>query len=183
MKNSNIFFLFLCLTFINCTNSKKEIQSSPTEIESEIVEEAPKKVTEITNKTEINKELYGETDLLFILDLIDQYPTQVDLFSNQKLLNRLNNIDRFNSQNFLNNWNTETPLTLENGIIHSSGCKDNDCPNNAFELYIDLKNDNINIYNFRGNTLRIFKEKDFITLPKVYQDEIEIKKANAKIGI
>ena len=101
MKNSNIFFLFLCLTFINCTNSKKEIQSSPTEIESEIVEEAPKKVTEITNKTEINKELYGETDLLFILDLIDQYPTQVDLFSNQKLLNRLNNIDRFNSQNLL----------------------------------------------------------------------------------
>jgi hypothetical protein len=183
MKNSNIFFLLLCLAFINCTNSKKELQPSPTEVESEIVEEAAEKTPEIPSKTEINKELYGETDLLFILDFIDKYPTQVDLFSNQKLLNRLNNIDRFNSQNLLDNWNTETPITIENGIIHSSGCKDNDCSNNAFELYIDLKNDNINIYNFKGNTLRIFKEKNFIELPKVYQDELEVKKANAKIGI
>lgn len=177
MNASKYIIIFVFIVFYNCTNVKKDIQPQPV-----LIEEVQKVNLEIVNdaKTPIEN---NHSKLFFINNLIDKYPTQVNLFTNEILLNRLHNMERFDTESLVANWNTETPLTIENGIIHSSGCKDNDCPGNAYELYIDLENDNINIYNFNGNTLRIYKEKGLIELPKFLQEELDIKKSNAKIGV
>jgi hypothetical protein len=177
MKVFQIIILFMLIIFYNCTSSKKEVQPKPILSEDEVKIENPEELIEMNVQGEI-----GQSELFFISNLIHKFPTQVDLFSNEILLNRLKNIDRFNAESLVANWNTETPITIEDGIIHSSGCQDNDCPSNAYELFIDLKGDNINIYNFKGNMLRIYKEKELIDLPKRYKEELEIKKTNAKIG-
>ena len=177
MKASKLIFLFAIFVFYNCTNSKKELQPEPVLSEDEVKIDIPADLIEDSAQA-----INGESELFFMRNLVDKYPTQVDLFRNEILLNRFKNMDRFNTENLVANWNTETPLAIEDEIIHSSGCQDNDCPNNAFELFIDLKNDNINIYNFKGNMLRIYKEKELIDLPIGFKQELEIKKSNAKIG-
>jgi hypothetical protein len=162
-----IFFLFY-----SCDEIKKQ---NPKFLEEKSQENDNQ---EIETKPEI-KPLH---ELFFLNELIGKYPTQESIFNNENLSNRLKGIDNLDFVNLIVNWNTETALTIEDQIIHASGCNDNDCPSNAYELFIDLENDNINVYHFRGNTLRVYTEKEWINLPKIFNDEIKIKKYDAKIG-
>ncbi len=180
--------VLLLFTFINCTQTKKEkVQEIPIEKNKEI--EITKEIDSIQILDSIERSAIKKPakktvkpGLYFLTDLIGKYPTQENIFDNKYLTKRLKNIKHFNFDNMKRDWNTETPITIEDQIIHASGCKSNNCPNSGYELFIDLKNDNINIYHFRSNTLRVYTEKDWITLPKGFSNEIEIKKFNAKIG-
>jgi len=172
MKTLKYFLLlFIFSTLSNCDQKAKDKNAVETEKKLEIIEES------ISSKEEKT-----QPELYFLHDLLGQYPTQADLFNNPVMINRLRKINRLNFDNLIANWNVETPLTKENQIIHASGCKKNNCPSSGYELFIDLENDNINIYHFKENTLRVYTEKDWIDLPKGFNDEIEIKKSNAKIG-
>lgn len=173
MKNFIYVIFLLLFTFFSCTEIKKEKQTTPIE-------------TEINNKPKTNQQMgtssKSKPDSLYFNALLGKYPTQVGLFENEILASRFKNINRLDYEALVANWNTETPITIEDQIIHASGCKAHNCPSSGYELFIDLKNDNINIYHFRSNTLRVYTEKDWITLPKGFSNEIEIKKSNAKIG-
>jgi len=173
--------LFLVLIF-GCNNFKKENQTIPPDIQQEVEQEIEENIEpEIINKTmEVNSK--SKPDALYFNALLGKYPTQIGLFQNEILASRLKNINRFDYEALVANWNTESPITMEDQIVHASGCKSHDCPSSGYELFIDLKNDNINIYHFRSNTLRVYTEKDWITLPSGFSKEIETKKANAKIG-
>ncbi len=177
MKKLKLIPFILVILFISCNNIKKEKQTTPTETKQE-------KEIKVKSKTKPQMETNSKAkpDSLFFNELIGNYPTQVKLFQNEILTSRLKNLNRFDYDSFVANWNTETPITIINQIIHSSGCKVHDCPSSGYELFIDLKNDNINIYHFRGNTLRVYTEKDWIDLPESFNNEIESKKSNAKIG-
>ena len=173
--------LFLVLIF-GCNNFKKENQTIPPDIQQEVEQEIEENIEpEIINKTmEVNSK--SKPDALYFNALLGKYPTQVGLFQNEILASRLKNINRFDYEALITNWNTESPITMEDQIVHASGCKSHNCPSSGYELFIDLKNDNINIYHFRSNTMRVYTEKDWITLPSGFAKEIETKKANAKIG-
>lgn len=179
MKQLKYSILFLVFFLYNCDFIQKEKSNVPNDENSDIniiepiVEEKP--VT-------IPPKPKNLPEVFLLNDLVGKYPTQIKLFDNEFMINRLKKLDRFNFDTFISNWNTETPISMENQIIHASGCKAKACSSNGYELFIDLKNDNINIFHFRGNTLRVYTEKDWITLPKKYEDEIEAKKEDAKIG-
>jgi len=177
MKKLKYLSFLLFIVFYNCDQIKKEKINEPVENNNELDKEVDKgelKVVKVVAKT--------LPELFSLNDYIGKYPTQIKLFENEILASRLKNINRFDYNALVANWNTETPITIEDQIIHASGCKEHDCPSSGYELFIDLKNDNINIYHFRGNTLRVYTEKEWITLPKGFSDEIETKKSNAKIG-
>ena len=177
MKKLKYLSFLLIIVFYNCDQIKKEKINEPVENNNELDKEVDKgelKVVKVVAKT--------LPELFSLNDYIGKYPTQIKLFENEILASRLKNINRFDYNALVANWNTETPITIEDQIIHASGCKEHDCPSSGYELFIDLKNDNINIYHFRANTLRVYTEKEWITLPKGFNDEIEIKKSNAKIG-
>lgn len=179
MKILKLISFILVILFISCNNIKKEKETTPTEIKQEIEKEI--KIQPKTNQ-QMQTNSKSKPDSLFFSEIIGKYPTQVNLFQNEILTSRLKNINRFDYDALIANWNTETPITIENQIIHASGCKAHNCSSNGYELFIDLKNDNINIYHFRGNTLRVYTEKDWIDLPESFNNEIETKKSNAKIG-
>lgn len=179
--------LLLLVLAYNCTNIQKEKTSIPVAEEKTIEIKKPidsiqimDSIAKLNTKKKIKKA--PKPGLFFLTDLIGKYPTQEKIFDNKYLAKRLKKINRFNFDNMVRDWNTENPLTMVNQIIHSSGCRAHNCPDSGYELFVDLKNDNINIYYFMGNTLRVYKEKGWIILPKVYQDEIDIKMENAKIG-
>jgi hypothetical protein len=179
MKKLKYILFILLIVFYNCNQIKKEKIHEPVENNKEIIIANEMDKDNLKGSKEIAKTL---PELFSINDFIGKYPTQVKLFENEILANRLKNINRLDYDSLIANWNTETPISIEDQIIHSSGCKAHNCPSNGYELFIDLKNDNINIYHFRSNTLRVYTEKEWITLPKMFQDEIDIKKSNAKIG-
>ena len=179
-KLKHIPFIVIIL-FFSCNNIKKEKQTTPTVIKQEIETKIEVKSKPKTNQ-QIETNSKSKPDSIYFNALLGKYPTQVNLFQNEILTSRLKNINRFDYDALIANWNTETPITIENQIIHSSGCKAHNCPSSGYEFFIDLENDNINIYHFRGNTLRVYTEKDWIDLPESFNNEIETKKSNAKIG-
>jgi len=187
MKRSVLLPLLLFVFLAGCKKEKVTPVEKPKKTETiDIKESQPVKV----EKTEIQKPVVKETvkkkkvkkGLYFLEDLEGKYPTEEKIFQNKVLKKRLKKIRRLNYDLLVQNWNTETPITIENQIVHSSGCKSHSCPESAFDLFIDLKNDNINVYHFSNNTLRVYTEKGFISLPPDFAEEMEIKKDNAKIG-
>jgi len=95
---------------------------------------------------------------------------------------RLKAIKKFNYDALLQNYNTETPIVIVDNIAHMSGCKEHNCPSSAYEFFIDLDNDNVNIYHFRSNMLRIYQETERIELPAEFAADMKIQKDNAGIG-
>jgi len=123
-----------------------------------------------------------DTELGFLVAYEGKYATQENLFENEVFAARLRKLDRFNYDAMMERWNTETPVVVEDGVLHMSGCKSHDCPSAAYDFFWDIENDNINIFNFRGNMMRIYQEKGWIELPPGFAREMEIKKSNARIG-
>lgn len=120
--------------------------------------------------------------LSYLSNYLGGYARQEKLFTVGVLAQRLQNLERFNYEALLQNYHTETALMIDEKIIHMSGCKQHSCPSNAYDFFIDLENDNINIYYFRNNMLRVYQEKGMIELPEAYAKEMEVKKSNAGIG-
>jgi hypothetical protein len=171
---------------VNCKKEPVKVEpSTPIEVEQRTEETGQKEEitpVEIKDDVKIKQPGKAKKGLFFLEDLEGKYPTQEKIFQNKELQRRLKKIRRLNYDLLVQNWNTETPITIENQIIHSSGCKSHDCPSSAFELFIDLKNNNINVYHFSNNSLRVYVEKGWIKLPPAFAEELEIKKENAKIG-
>lgn len=145
------------------------VTEQPELIETEVVEEEPAIVI-------------PDVPLGFLVTYEGKYATQEKLFENEMLAARLKAMNRFNYEALLQNYNTETPVVIIDNIAHMSGCKQHDCPSSAYDFFIDLDNDNINVYHFRSNMLRVYQETDRIELPAEFATEMETKKDNAGIG-
>lgn len=175
--------LVLIVSVASCDKLKKNQsdqegpENMPDQEMMDPSEEAKDATEEGANEIEI-----PDTELGFMVTYQGKYAGQEKLFENEVLAARLKKLDRFNYDAMLQRWNTETPIVIEEGILHMSGCKAHDCPSSAYDFFLDVENDNINIYNFRSNMLRLYQEKGMIDLPPGFADEMEIKKSNAKIG-
>lgn len=121
-----------------------------------------------------------QTNLMFITECLDKYPKDVDLLNQPALNERLKTLLKGQYNVFIENWNTETPITITDSIVHTSGCKVHDCSALSYDMYIDLPKDNINIYNITDGKVSIFAEKDTIILPKKQKDELRIIISNAQ---
>ena len=117
-----------------------------------------------------------------LINKVGKYAGKERLFEMQPLAGRIKALKGLDYDIFLALWNAETPISIENNVIHMSGCKQNACAESAYDFFVDLVNDNINIFHFRSNTLRIYQEKGWIDLPPGYAKEIVAKKSSAGIG-
>lgn len=154
----------------NCKQEKTQDQPVEEKVEEIIQEKVPENIV-----TE-------ETKVFSLKDFAGKYARQEKLFETEPLAGRLKVLQGLDYEIFIALWNVETPITIENNVVHMSGCKQHACPESAYDFFMDLDNDNINIYHFRSNTLRIYAEKGRIELPPGYAEEMEIKKSNAGIG-
>ena len=178
-----VLFLVLMVFVVSCDKLKKNQseQEGPDTVPDQEMFDQSEEVKEAT-EAGANEIEIPDTELGFMVTYQGKYAGQEKLFENEVLAARLKKLDRFNYDAMLQRWNTETPIFIEEGILHMSGCKAHDCPSSAYDFFLDVENDNINIYNFRSNMLRLFQEKGMIDLPPGFAAEMEIKKSNAKIG-
>jgi hypothetical protein len=156
---------------IGCKQEKTRDQAVEEQVEEIIQEKVPENV--VTEATKV----------FSVKDYVGKYARQEKLFETEPLAGRLQALQGLDYEIFMALWNTETPITIENNVVHMSGCKQHACPESAYDFFMDIDNDNINIYHFRSNTLRIYSEKGWIDLPPGFAEEIEVKKSNAGIGM
>ena len=178
-----MFVLALIITLGACEKIKS-LKPAQEEGDSELLQDQKEEIDALDIETEVAEPAVEipDTELGFMVAYAGKYAQQEKLFDNESLANRLRNLERFNYDAMKERWNTETPIVIEDGILHMSGCKAHDCPSSAYDFFWDIENDNINIFNFRGNMLKIYDEKGWIELPPGFAREMEIKKSNAKIG-
>ena len=173
MKKIILPFLFMIL-WISCDKIKTN-KNNDEKLSPEIT-------TEEKKENKAPESIIPDVPLGFLVTYEGKYAAQEKLFEKEDFAQRLKSLDRFNYEALLKNYNTETPVTIVENIVHMSGCRQNDCPSSAYDFFIDLDNDNINIFHFRSNMLRVYQEKGFIELPPAFAEELEIKKSNAGIG-
>ena len=172
----SILFMF-CLV-LSCQKLKKEPGVEAPDTRSDV----PVEEMTVDSAATASDRIHYASDLDYLVDHQGAYAGREKLFEKDQLAERLQGLERFNYEIFLEFWNTETPMVMENSVVHMSGCKAHDCPSSAYDIFIDLENDNINVFHFRNNMMRIYAEKGWIELPEGFAREMEIKKSNAGIG-
>lgn len=169
------YFLVVFMFFYACKQKNESVTPEP-----EIFQNETKEQVDIIEPGPVEEEVL--TGLSFLFQLEGKYATRENVFKQETMVSRLKAIDGLNYENLIAFWNTETAIEIQNEVVHMSGCKQHDCSNNAYDFFYDRKTDNINVYYFRNNSMRIYSEKGKIELPALYKDEIEVKKSNARIG-
>lgn len=136
----------------------------------------------IAKTEEVKQPQQKTSDLMFINEWVGKYPNDVKLLEQPALSKRLKALLGNNYNTMMENWNTETPITMTDSVIHTSGCKTNNCAAFSYDLYINLPTDNINVYGIKNNTVTLYTENDTISLPKKLKDELRVIISNAQFN-
>lgn len=117
-----------------------------------------------------------------LYNLVDKSVVGTQFLTKSSLVPRLKKLLGSDYDQMVKNWNTETPFEKQDNILHAWGCKQHDCGTYSYDLYIDVKNNKINVYKFSESKLNIFKEDNFeIAIKGNFLKDLNIKKENTEI--
>lgn len=157
-----------CFAIVSC--KKESIKNVPTTDSTSIRTEALKADSAVINPIDTLNNLVGKSVI------------GTHLLAKSSLTPRLKTLLGTDYDQMVKYWNTETPFTKEGEILHASGCKQHDCNTYSYDLYIDIKNNKLNVYKFSESKLNIFTEDNFrIVLKDSLLHDLNIKKSNSKI--
>ena len=148
----------------------------------EIIKEVPK-----TDSTSIRTEVLKADSIVLnpndsLYNLVDKSVIGTQFLTKSSLAPRLKNLLVSDYDQMVKNWNTETPFEKQDNILHAWGCKQHDCNTYSYDLYIDVKNNKINVYKFAESKLTVFKEDNFdIEIKDEFLKNLNIKKQNTNI--
>ncbi|MNG01137.1 hypothetical protein D3C84_841020 [compost metagenome] len=171
MKNraKHLFIVAMsCFILISC--KKETVKSVPTTDSTSIITHSLKSDSAIINPSDT------------LNNLVDKSVIGTHLLTESSITPRLKTLLGSDFDQMVKHWNTETPFTKEGDILHASGCKQHDCNTYSYDLYIDAKNNKINVYKFSQSKLTVFAEDDFrIVLKDSLLQDLNTKKLNANI--
>lgn len=168
MSNRAKYLFIVAFVFLMLISCKKEtLKSVPTTDSTSIITHALKSDSVVLNPSDTLK------------SLVDKSVIGTHLLTQSSITPRLKALLGTDFDQMVNYWNTETPFTIEENILHASGCKQHDCNTYSYDLYIDTKNNKINVYKFSKSKLTVFAEDDFhIVLKDSLLQDLNTKKMN-----
>ncbi|WP_433778695.1 hypothetical protein [Flavobacterium anhuiense] len=117
-----------------------------------------------------------------LYNLVDKSVVGTQFLTKSSLAPRLKKLLGSDYDQMVKSWNTETPFEKQDNILHAWGCKQHDCGTYSYDLYIDVKNNKINVYKFSESKLTIFKEDNFeIEINGNFLKDLNIKKENTEL--
>lgn len=145
----------------------------------EIIKEVPK-----TDSTSIKTEALQADSIILnpndsLYGLVDKSVIGTQFLTKSSLAPRLKKLLGTDYDQMVKYWNTETPFEKQDNVLHAWGCKQHDCSTYSYDLYIDVKNNKINVYKFSESKLTVFKEDNFdIEIKGNFLKDLNIKKEN-----
>jgi len=155
-----LFAVLLVFVLVSCKNTSPE---SKTEESKGEMYEGEKLETPVVR-----------IDLNDIAQHVGKLPKDVDLFTKYSLDARIEKIMGTDYVDFKAEWNEETPLKKDGEVMYTTGCRSGDCKSNKYLLVLDLLQNGINVYNFRGTKTKTYEEDHIIIgLPNQVQADFE----------
>jgi hypothetical protein len=118
------------------------------------------KLNKSNTKIEIIDAKPINSDLADLAAYTGRYPNEVALLKNVKLKPRLQQLLGKDYELMVKYWNTETPISVENNIISTTGCEQHNCANNDYTLSIDLPNDKISVFHTKNGKVKKYAEQN-----------------------
>lgn len=170
-KETRMYLFIVALSSFTLISCKKEVIKNVPSTDSTSI---------ITHSLKSDSAVINPSDTLN--NLIDKSVIGTHLLTESMLSPRLKTLLGSHYDQMVKYWNTETPFTKEGDILHASGCKQHDCNTYSYDLYIDIKNNKINVYKFSNSKLTLFAEDDYrIILKDSLLQDLNTKKINANI--
>ncbi len=149
----------LSMGFMSCTGNKtnEAENSASTEASTEMSTEASAETsaapeTEATSFAELIKSNEGKNAL------------DAKLFDNEVFKNRVKALAAAEFDSIMANFNTQTPITGENGIYKMTGGRAHNVPEFLTTIIYDANNDNLNITIEKSGKITTLKEKEEIKM-------------------
>ena len=103
---------------------------------------------------------------------VGKYPYEIKLLDNAELKPRLKKLLGSDFSDMKEHWNVESPIAIENGIVMTTGCEAHNCGANSYLMFIDLENDNINVFHTGDEGTKHYYEGGEIELPRKFAAEL-----------
>jgi len=164
------FSLVILNSFILISCKKETVKSLPTTDSTSIITHALQSDSAVINPSDT------------LNDLVDKSVIGTQFLTKSSLAPRLKKLLGADYEQMVKYWNTETPFEKQENILHAWGCKQHDCSTYSYDLFIDVKNNKINVYKFEKSKLTIFKEDDFeIEIKDNFLKDLNVKKENVEV--
>lgn len=159
--------LVILSIFVLISCKKEIVKSVPTTDSTSIITHALKSDSAVINPTDT------------LNDLVDKSVIGTQFLTKSSLAPRLKKLLGPDYDQMIEYWNTETPFEKQENILHAWGCKQHDCSTYSYDLFIDVKNNKINVYKFEKSKLTVFKEDDFeIEIKDAFLKDLDVKRQN-----
>jgi hypothetical protein len=113
------------------------------------------------------------SDLIsFLIKSDGKYPYEVKLLENAELKDRLKKLLGKDFSAMKAYFDVQAPIEIIDGILMTTGCEAHNCGSNQYLLFVDLKNDNINVFHAGDETTEHYFENGEIRLPKKFADQL-----------
>lgn len=177
MKNIAVLIVF-ALAVLGCDLSKfagnNEIndpnRTPPKVSPTPEPKDAPKSTPKPTSTAEVS-------DFIPVLKRsAGKYPADIKLLDIPVFHERLRKLLGGDFTDLKAHFNVETPIEVIGDIFKAQGCEAHNCGGgNEFYIFVDLKEDNINVYHIRENVPKTFFEHGEIKLPTKFADDVSGK--------
>jgi hypothetical protein len=106
---------------------------------------------------------------------VGKYPYEIKMLDIPDLQARLQKLMGKDFAAMKKYWNVETPIEIDGSKLKMSGCQAHNCSGNMYVMFIDLDEDNVNIYHLNDDGVtKTYFEKGKIILPPKFADEIDV---------
>ena len=103
---------------------------------------------------------------------VGKYPYDIKLMDNAELKARLKKLMGKDYAGLSQHFDVQSPIEVTNGIYRIGGCEQHNCGSNQYLIFVDQKNDNINVFHIEDAGTKHFFESTEIELPAKYAEEV-----------
>jgi hypothetical protein len=108
----------------------------------------------------------------FLKKSVGKYPYDIKLLENVELRPRLKKLLGKDFSAMEGYFDVQAPLEIVDDVLMTTGCEAHNCGANQYLLFVDLKNDNINVFHVTDDETKHYFEKGEIKLPKKFAEQV-----------
>lgn len=127
----------------------------------------------------VPKVVYTGGGLKQLKDLAGKRVREIELWDSKDMDARLGKLLGADYADMKIKWLVESPIAADGDILMMAGCEQNNCDNNQYVMFADVAKDNINVHHIKDGATKVYKEKDEITLPKGFADDLAAMKSKS----